>query len=159
MPFECGRCGECCSAMGPVHRIEQVSGSGFLLRNCYSGDITKVAVDPDKAGLFADAGIFQKYPNACPFFRLDDTGKACCTVHSTWPAICEEFRCWKVLISSPEGERIGRIFYSRTLLSEDAGLRQFWDRCCSDIHSVRDDRVWEDKMSEKLQKAGYVIRK
>jgi len=76
MPFFCSQCGECCTTLGLVHVIaKQIKENEFLLQNEYTGEIKQVVIDPDKQELFLDKGIFETYPDSCPFFRFRETEK------------------------------------------------------------------------------------
>lgn len=160
MGFECMQCGECCSHMGLVHKIREVRGDyKFLVYNVYTGEETEVEVDPDKRTLFEDRKILEELQEACPFFRrnLNDM-KAYCTVHLTWPDICREFKCWRLLILDHRGTRAGRIIYQRSLLCEDETLRRLWEQAIEEI-SEHDDAVWDEKVILRLSQAGYTIRR
>ena len=160
MGFECLQCGECCSHMGLVHKIRETRGDyKFLVYNVYTGEETEVEVDPDKRALFEDRKILQELQEACPFFRRNpDDQKAYCTVHLTWPDICREFKCWRLLILDHRGERAGRIIYQRSLLCEDETLRQLWDQCIDEMKE-QDDAAWDEKVILRLSQAGYTIRR
>lgn len=146
--------------MGLVHSAYDTrENNEFLLLNQYSGEVTRVTIDRDKTGLYTDKSIFQKFPEACPFLREDkETGKACCVVHSTWPDICREFQCWRILIKGPSGERAGRVFQMRTLLTTDSGLEDIWERQAP-IHAIEEDHLWEEEITRVLENEGYSVRK
>ncbi len=160
MGFECMQCGECCSHMGLVHKIKESRGDyKFLVVNVYTGEESEVEVDPDKKALFEDRETLQQLREACPFFRRNpDDRKAYCTVHFTWPDICREFKCWRLLILDQRGKRAGRIIYQRSLLSDDKILRKVWNECIDGIKEP-DDAVWEEKVLFALSRAGYTIRR
>ncbi len=151
-------CGECCHHMGMVHEIkEQKSAREFVIRNNYTGELTDVRIDDDKFSLFSDNETSRVLPEACPFFRLDPRSHAgFCTVHLTWPDICRDFGCWKFLIKNPAGKVVGRIFPPRMLVSEDPGLKLFWE---SHIALIRgdNDRDWECEMIAVLASRGYDV--
>jgi uncharacterized protein len=158
MGFSCLMCGECCHHMGTVHEIkERKSTSEFVIRNRYTGELTDVRVDDDKIDLFGDTGTSQVLPEACPFFRLDTKSQAgYCTVHLTWPEICRDFGCWKFLITNPEGRVIGRIFPPRMLVSEDPGLKSFWQTYITQIRGD-DDQKWDAEMIVAMTGGGYNV--
>lgn len=160
MPFECVRCGKCCANLGPVHIItDPPGGFSFIVTNNNTGEKTEVTVDPDKRDLFQDRKIFDTVPDACPFFRYSDgNSEAFCTVHQTRPAICREYRCWRLLILDHRGNRVGRIPYIRSLVTDDPQLRNLWDRCIEHLDE-QDDCVWEDRMIRILVRAGYAVRR
>ena len=105
MVFDCQQCGECCSHLGLVHSIAEDRGNyEFVVFNRYTNESDIVTVDTDKHALYDDKSIFEKLPEACPFFRHQpDSEKAFCTVHLTRPDICRDYGCWRMLIVSRTG--------------------------------------------------------
>lgn len=159
LSFECHQCGECCSHLGLVHTIEEERGAyRFLIRNQYTGERTPVVVDPDKVELFCDRSIFTERPEACPFFRYDQSSaKGYCTVHLTRPEICRDYGCWRLLILDARGKRAGRIMGQRHLASEDPGLTRLF--LAQIDHLVEpDDQVWDATVIRVLVRAGYTVR-
>ncbi len=158
MVFSCQQCGECCSHLGLVYAI---IGSGpsdtFRLINNYTNVVYEVQLDRDKKELFVDQSIFSTRPQACPFFRIKkDTGLAYCTIHATRPDICREYSCYRLRIENRRGERVGRIIYSRTLLSEDPFLVSLWEKHVSSLKEP-DDTIWEHQMIRILTTAGFLV--
>lgn len=158
MPFFCQQCGECCSHMGLVHRIkEEIGEFRFLVVNEYTGEATPVEVDPDKIALFEDRSIFSIFPDACPFLRRDVAGgRICCTVHLTWPEICREFSCWRILILDPSGRRSGRVMGARYLACEDEHLHSIWRRRLDEL-GIIDDECWDRELVNLAEKHGYRV--
>jgi uncharacterized protein len=158
MGFSCLMCGECCHHMGTVHEIkEQKSPYEFIVRNRYTGELSEVRIDDDKRDLFCDNRTTRVLPEACPFFRLDTkSGAGYCTVHLTWPEICRDFGCWKFLIMDQEGKVSGRIFPPRMLISDDPGLKSFWEAHITPIGGD-DNRTWDTEMIAALTGAGYRV--
>jgi uncharacterized protein len=159
MPFECSQCGECCSHLGLVHMIRENYGDyRFLVNNQYTGEKTVVVIDPDKRLMFADRSIFTERPEACPFFRYDQTdAKGYCTVHLTRPEICRDYGCWRILILDAEGKRAGRIMCHRFLASEEKRLRDIFDEQINAIEEP-DDAVWDERLTRVLVSAGYTVQ-
>lgn len=159
MPFECSQCGECCSHLGLVHKIQEDYGNyRFLVNNQYTGEKTVVTVDPDKIGLFCDRSIFRERPEACPFFRYDqESWKGYCTVHRTRPEICRDYGCWRLLILDSDGKRAGRIMYQRHLASEDEALTRLFEVHINHL-AEPDDARWDDLVIRVLVAAGYTVR-
>ena len=159
MPFECSQCGECCTVLGLVHTIHEVCGPlSFIVNNRYTGEKTRVVIDPDKVSLFSDQGIFSSHPDACPFFRFEPvSGTGFCTVHLTRPEICRDYGCWRILILDSRGRRAGRIMAQRHLASEDPVVtRLFLDQI--DRLVEPDDAAWDDRVVRMLREAGYTVR-
>lgn len=159
MAFECFRCGECCAHLGLVYSVIEDRGDyQYLVRNGYTGETTRVTVDPAFRGLYDDMKIYGSYPHACPFFRRqEETGLSCCTIHATRPEICRDYECWRLLILDHRGRRAGRVRYRRMLLSDNDHLTRVWKECIEDLR-MEDDRQWEDEMRRFLLRAGYSVR-
>lgn len=161
MAFECQQCGECCTHMGQVHTIEKDLGNNeFLICNQYTGEENIVKVDEDKIRLFMQKGIFERFPEACPFLREEpETGKVRCTIHMTRPGICRDFGCWRILILDSRGNRAGRITRnSRYLSSEDMLLRKIWNKCMEDGDKMSEEE-WSDLFILTAKKAGYIVKR
>jgi len=160
MPFECIRCGDCCTGLGLVHVIAEQRGDfSFLVSNNQTGEETLVTVDPDKRDLFLNQTILTRLPDACPFFRHEPgSSAASCTVHSTRPSICRDYQCWRLLIVDRRGNRAGKIPHARSLVTEDPQLRRLWEACIEHDEEA-DDRVWEDRMIRILAREGYAVRR
>jgi Fe-S-cluster containining protein len=158
--FRCRICGECCSYLGQVHVIREDHGNHeYSLLNRYSGEVTRVTVDPDKVHLLPDRSIFGREPEACPFLRDDPAHRrVSCIVHATRPAICREFQCWRLLILDCRGEPAGRVMGSRHLSSGDPSLARFWKERIGHL-SEESDAAWDLRVEQVLGEAGYrVIR-
>jgi Fe-S-cluster containining protein len=160
MVFDCQQCGECCSHLGLVHSITEDRGDyTFVVFNRYTNESNVVVVDPDKHALYDDRRIFDKLPEACPFFRHQPgLEKAFCTVHLTRPDICRDYNCWRMLILSRTGQRAGRIMFSRYLCSEDPFVTRIFAECIDPVHEP-DDTRWDDLVIRVLTERGYTVRK
>ena len=156
--FRCRICGECCSHLGLVHAVREEHGNHeYSLLNRYTGDVTRVTVDPDKIHLLDDRSVFEREPEACPFLRDDPANhRICCIVHATRPAICREFQCWRLLVLDPRGEPAGRVMGTRHLVSDDPDLTRIWEARVGTIREP-DDEVWDVRMVRVLADAGYRI--
>ncbi len=145
--------------MGRVHEIkETLSDYEFLVNNQYTGEKTAVMVDTDKQRLFADKKIVSDLTEACPFLRYQPKdGMAYCTVHLTRPEICRDYGCWRLLILNSRGSRAGRIMYQRSFFSDDAELSRLWMECIDPLIEP-DDKIWDEKVTFILIKAGYRVR-
>jgi len=156
--FRCRICGECCSHLGLVHAIREEHGNyEFSLMNRYTGDVTRVTVDPDKIHLLDNRSIFERVPEACPFLRDDPAHqRVCCIVHATRPDICREFQCWRLLILDRQGRQAGRVMGSRHLVSEDPVLSVIWEEQASQI-TEPDDTSWDLQVERVLAGAGYSV--
>lgn len=154
MPFYCLRCGECCSAMGEVHALEGDPAAGrCVVVNRYTAERTTVAVDPDKADLLTPPTV----PGACPLFRRDADGRGVCPVHETWPAVCAEYACWRLLVLAPNGERAARVMGSRHLAVDDPALEAVLAPHRDRRARIIDDTAWDAALADVLERAGYRV--
>ena len=98
-------------------------------------------------------------PMACPFLRERSPGFAVCTVHYTRPDLCRQYACFRILVLSHEGERLGRVVdASRYFTTMDPDLRALWDREIADAE-IPDEELFEEYVERVLSGAGYgVIR-
>jgi hypothetical protein len=120
--------------------------------------VNEVVIDSDKTELFSDTSIFQREPEACPFFRTSSSdGKGYCTIHNTRPSICRDFSCWRLLILDQKGKRAGRVMFTFTFVSEDPQLTRLWQECIDPIPA--DDKTsWDREVIRILTGAGYSVR-
>ncbi|MBT8507337.1 hypothetical protein AZH53_02685 [Methanomicrobiaceae archaeon CYW5] len=142
-----------------VHCITEDRGDyTFVVYNYYSGDVKEVRVDPDKYALYEDRSSLENLPEACPFLRFDDRGKAWCTVHLTRPDICRDYCCWRLLILDSGGRRVGRVLYQRTFMADNDALRNLWERIKPTLTGL-DDREWDKTLIDTLMASGYQVRR
>jgi len=154
MPFYCLRCGECCSAMGDVHALEGDPATGrCVVVNRYTGERTPVAVDPDKIDVLAAPPV----PGACPLFHRDADGRGICPVHETWPAVCAEYACWRLLVVAPSGERAARVMGSRHLAVDDPALEAVLAPHRAGLARAVSDAAWDTALCNVLERAGYRV--
>jgi hypothetical protein len=144
--------------MGYVHVIKAEYGNHeYLIRNEYNGEETRSRVSPQMLHLFEDKSTFDRWPKACPFFRCDTTEKkGFCTVYPTWPEICREFSCWRLLILDASGRRAGRVMTGTYLACEDTMLRHVWDYRIRDLEAA-DDAEWIRNVTKILTRLGYSV--
>jgi Fe-S-cluster containining protein len=141
--------------MGTVISIAEPMGE-YRFRITYSttGEEREVILDPDKRDLY----FFQSPPDtmSCPFLR-ENSSKKICTVHGSRPELCRGYGCFRILILSAEGERVGRVVNgTRILTSMDPELNRIWrERCC--LPEIQDEMRWEETIGLLLSDAGYRV--
>jgi hypothetical protein len=141
--------------MGEVHALERGPDGDLTVRNRYTGETTPVAIDPDKRGLLALPAI----PGACPLFRRDEAGTGICPVHETWPAVCAEYACWRLLVMDPGGRRAARVMGSRHIAIDDHAVDDAIAPHRDRLATIADDEAWDEALTELLCRAGWrVIR-
>ncbi len=144
--------------MGEIIGIRKQTGEWeYLIWFSVTGEERLVSIDPDKQELFRTQDILKKRPMACPFLREREEGTVICTVHATRPEICRQYGCFRVLVTGPGGERLGRVIEgSRYFTTMDRELRALWDREIAPL-TIADETVWEEKVDQILSAAGYRI--
>lgn len=139
--------------MGEVHALERGPAGDLAVRNLYSGELTRVTLDPDKADLLLRPPI----PGACPLLRHDDAGVAVCPVHETWPAVCAEYACWRLLALDGAGRRAARVMGCRHIAIDDPGLEPLLAAHRDRLGRIVDDTVWLKAIAAALERAGYRV--
>jgi hypothetical protein len=141
--------------MGTVISIAEPMGE-YRFRITYSttGEEREVILDPDKRDLY----FFQSPPDtmSCPFLR-ENSSKKICTVHGSRPELCRGYGCFRILILSADGERIGRVMNgTRFLTSPDPDLNRVWREKCHHL-TIDDENLWEETVGQSLSDAGYRV--
>lgn len=140
--------------MGDVHALEGDPATGrCVVVNRYTGERTSVAVDPDKTGQLAAPPV----PGACPLFRRDAGGRGVCPVHETWPAVCAEYACWRILVLDSSGNRAARVMGSRHLAVDDSALEAVLAPHRDALARAVDDTAWDATLSGILGRSGYRV--
>ncbi|WP_321504972.1 YkgJ family cysteine cluster protein [uncultured Methanoregula sp.] len=160
MTFTCQQCGECCSTMGEIIEIlEQTAPLCYRIGYTTTFEKRLVEVDPDKKDLFLCRTVTTKQSLACPFLRKTAPGRSICTVHSSRPDLCRQYSCFRILISDPDGKRIGKVTENtRYLVTMDHRLREVWNRDISGLQ-IPDEELWEDHVERLLSGKGYRVIK
>jgi Fe-S-cluster containining protein len=133
--FECDRCGKCCVSLGPLITIErQLNERDYYCRCKIDNAIFLAHVDPgyheEIADEFAAGGLDRNSTDKkpCTFLRKnpDDDGTTC-AIYTSRPAVCRDFRCYRMLLRNKEGAICGRVIGKNTIRTEDAALKKIWD--------------------------------
>jgi Fe-S-cluster containining protein len=133
--FECNGCGRCCQSYGAFIRIErQMTDQDYFCHNGINGEHFQVHVQPEFAEAISDEYVESdggKNPpgrRGCPFLCKNPDGRFTCAVYPTRPAICREFRCYRMLIRHAEtGEIRGKIIGKGQLSTSDEALLSLWN--------------------------------
>ena len=142
--------------MRNVHTVVEERGNyTFVVHNAYSGDVKEVRVDPDKIALYEDRSSIEGLPNACPFLRYGETGKAWCTVHMTRPDLCREY-CCRLLVLDSQGKLAGRVTYQRALTPDTDELGRLWERVQPTLDGLCGTE-WDEAFVSTLTAAGYRV--
>jgi hypothetical protein len=133
--FECDRCGKCCVSLGPLLMIErQLNDRDYYCSSAVDSAIFLAHVDPAFREEIADefaAGDLDRNSmdkKSCAFLRKNPDGDGtACAIYTSRPAVCRDFRCYRMLIRNNEGAICGRVIGKNTLRTEDAVLKKVWD--------------------------------
>ena len=160
--FECDRCGKCCVSLGPHILIErQLNDRDYYCRCNIDNSIFLAHVDREYCDEIADefevAGNSPAGPEKkpCVFLRKDRQGDgALCTIYSTRPKICMDFRCYRMLIYNRAGNLSGRVIGKNTLRSEDTALNNLWNERVAPV-PYGDTAAWIAKVTALLAEQSY----
>jgi uncharacterized protein len=160
--FVCDRCGKCCTSLGPHITIErQLNDQDYYCRSRIDNSIFLVHVDPEYGEEIADE--FSKECDSpsgsekkpCMFLRRSRHGAGnFCTIYSTRPKVCRDFRCYRMVIYNPEGKVCGRVIGKNTLRTEDTALADLWRERITQVPHAN-PVLWNEKVSAILGENGY----
>lgn len=150
--FICTRCGKCCISLGRYIRIERsLSPVQHYVRNAISGEIILVTIHPDHRALFSE----KPEEGWCPFLRRDPGGLFVCTIHENRPAICRNFRCLTMVITSQDGTEVGQVVGRATITTKDTILKELWNNLKKQMPVS--DPGWLEHMQRGLRMHGYAV--
>jgi len=163
--FECNSCGKCCVGLGPYITIERNIGDrDFYCRNKITGELFLAHIQPEYALEFEE-DIEGKEGSAgsesgCVFMMKSHAGVgSVCAIYPTRPAVCREFRCYRMFVYSAAGELRGTVFGKNGIRTQDESLAKIWkDRIvslpCSN-QGPSTDPAWSKKVLGILEESGY----
>jgi Fe-S-cluster containining protein len=160
--FECDRCGKCCVSFGPLITIErQLNDRDYYCRCKIDNSAFLAHVDPEYCEEIADefaaedAAYSSPEKKPCRFLRKNRQGEGTrCTVYSTHPKICRDFRCYRMLIRNHEAAVCGRVIGKNTLRTKDTALEKLWKEQVAAI-PCGDTVAWTEKVAGILSEHGY----
>lgn len=140
--FECNSCGKCCRSFGEFIRIErQLTSRDYYCRYGITNELFLVHVQPefaeeisaDREGRGTTAEGSSR--GGCIFSRKNPDGPGfLCAIYPTRPAICREFRCYRMLVyHAGSGELRGKVLGINELKSTDPDLVRLWTEKVSRI--------------------------
>jgi Fe-S-cluster containining protein len=160
--FHCDRCGKCCMSLGPLITIErQLSDRDYYCRCKLDNTVFLAHIDQEYCEEIADefasedAASSGNEKKSCCFLRKNPHDNAYhCAVHSTWPSVCRDFRCYRMLIYDRDGGECGKVVGRSTLKTTDETLAQIWkDQIV--LLPRGDDTCWEKSVFDILAVHGY----
>jgi uncharacterized protein len=164
--FACDGCGKCCTGYGAFIRIErQLNDRDYYCRYSLGGDLFPAHTDSEYADEIADryverTGIERDGKKPCPFLCRNKSGQGfVCGIYTTRPPVCREFRCYRMLIYSRDGQLIGRVIGAGQISTSDESLAQVWNEQIAGVsHSHppgASDPVWEKQVIAILAAHGF----
>jgi len=160
--FVCDHCGKCCASLGRSIRIErQLSDRDYYCRNTITGEVFPVHVAPEFAEEIDDdfaIGSSGSHPG-CIFLRHDSRGPGqVCAIYPARPRICQEFRCYHVVIYLSTGDPVGRMVGRADIQTADPVLRRIWNELVKPLPcpaTPGGDLAWVEQVREILAGHGY----
>jgi len=151
-PFSCSLCGRCCMGFGRyITVLNQKNPQECRCRETITRREFTARVDGLHLALFKRPSVQWTHPAACPFLRQDGETYIC-TVHSSRPSFCREYRCVRMRVERdgvPVGELRGKI----SMKTEDAALSALWDERIVPLDLQ--DPAWRQEAARILEEAGY----
>jgi len=125
--FECNRCGKCCRSFGAFFIIErQMTDRDYYCRYRMTNELFSVHVRSEFADEIAGryegsaADNRESGSKGCPFLCKSREGTGYyCSIYSTRPNICRQFKCYRILIR-------GTVFGINGLRTQDEVLMTIW---------------------------------
>ena len=85
------------------------------------------------------------------------SGRGVCPVHETWPAVCAEYACWRLLVLDLNGKRAARVMGSRHIAVDDLALEAVLASHRDALARAVDDTAWDAILSDVLSRSGYRV--
>ena len=154
--FDCTWCGKCCASFGAFIKIErQLTSRDYYCRYGIKNELFLAHIEGEYADSqppLSEGGVLKK---GCPFMRRNRNGNGiACAIYTTRPRICREFRCYRMVIYTPDSRECARIMGRNELKTNDQRLAEIWkDQITSLPHT--DDTWWEKTVIATLADHGY----
>ena len=164
--FICDWCGKCCRSFGEFIRIERkLTERDYYCRYGINHDLVLVHVQPEYADEVSRALLDQNQGSGAPekkciFLMKNPKGTGfACTIYPTRPPVCREFRCYRMLIHTREGQLVGRVIGQNEIRTADESLATIWKEHISHLpHSHKPNKPdpgWTTKVLAILGQHGY----
>lgn len=116
-------------------------------------EVTRVTLDPDKAGQLDLPPI----PGVCPLFHRDAGGHGVCPVHETRPDVSAEYVCWRILVIGSGGGRAARVMGSRHIAIDDPAVESVLSPHRAALARAFDDGDWDAALAVVPGLAGFRV--
>lgn len=151
-PFTCTLCGRCCFGFGRyIVVLKQNGPQEYRCRETITRREFTARIDDRYRHLFARPSVQWTHPAACPFLRQDGENYIC-TIHSSRPQFCRNYRCVRMRVER-DGAVVGELRGKSSLKTEDAALSALWEKRIAPLD--HDDPAWPDEAARILEEAGY----
>jgi Fe-S-cluster containining protein len=149
-------------SLGPHITIErQLNDQDYYCRSRIDNSIFLAHVDSEYSEEIADELSKECDPSSgsekkpCTFLRMSRHGGGnFCTIYSTRPKVCRDFRCYRMVIYNTEGKACGRVIGKNTLRTDDKTLEDLWGERVSQV-PYANPVLWNEKVSAILAERGY----
>ena len=149
-------------SLGPHITVErQLNDQDYYCRSRIDNSIFLAHIDPEYSEEIADELSKECDPpygpekKPCLFLRRSrhDAGNFC-TIYSTRPKVCRDFRCYRMLIRTRDGTICGRVIGKNTIRTEDVALENLWNGKIAAI-PYGDPAAWTETVAGILAGHGY----
>jgi len=156
--FVCSKCGKCCKNFGQYIVIDSIiNNATFYCTSKLSKEKFVAQVDKDQFRNFKNGREQSKKSNWCPFLRLDDVKpEYICTIYSTRPQICKDFKCSVMDIFDKNRKIIGRTSSNGSLVSQDTTLNNLWKEHIAPFMQSKDQK-WLSRIKTILEEKGFQV--
>jgi Fe-S-cluster containining protein len=149
-------------SLGPHITIERrLNDQDYYCRSVIDNTIFPVHVDPEYREEIADefetgnACPHEREKKTCRFLRKNPEGLGTvCAIYATRPKVCQDFRCYRMLIRNREGAICGRIIGKNTIRTDDIALGKLWDGKIAAL-PYWDPAAWTKNVAGILAEYGY----
>lgn len=139
----------------------QLNDRDYYCRSIIDKAIFHAHVDPEYCEEIADEFETANAPHSgmekkiCRFLRKNRDGEGTvCAIYATRPKVCQDFRCYRMLIRTREGTICGRVIGKNTLRTENAVLECLWNDKVMPM-PYGDPAEWTKNVAGILTEHGY----
>jgi uncharacterized protein len=154
--FVCDHCGKCCLSFGAFITLERkISDRDYYCRYEITNELFPVHIAAEDDALFSESLPAGVNPKSCPFLRKNPNGAGfACTIYSTRPRVCRDFRCYHTIVYNPEGVVCGTVSGRCDLKTSDENLKKIWKENVEPI-PLQDHTAWMKAVIKILSEHGY----
>ena len=143
--------------MGRYVKITGIIGGGkYAVKHEISGEIVYATIEKEFRGKFDP--LNRDTPlEWCPFLMdKNDEGNYLCSIYSTAPKFCKNFRCCTCQIFDSEENPVGMVKGRATIVTEDNNLKALWEKAVADTVDL-DAPDQKKRITGILKEEGYRV--